>query len=329
MDNIQTNLWDLFGPADALDEPVIKETSSKKKADAPKKGHKVADKVVCCGRGFKVTMTGKATVDDCIKELVTEGYKEVLLVNSAYLSADGSALTFDTPLKASDDSLQVSFPLTISDGLLRMELTREDFPDLDEDEISVADLIAKWCSVNPAYEGCGLSYDASYGVATPVLTQVTEKVTLPMSVHVYGETIPISKNEFLSDMVSAKDILSTLNLFSEEAVLCSGDSGYYVAFSAKKPINYKTDSYKTGTQTSNHVQEKYDLPFTIRLATFGIDVPVSSEDFQGKRKVNITEVMDYLKPKYKMFGSSDRKVDYIYLKDKGILSIASISGKKG
>ena len=329
MDNIQTNLWDLFGPVNTPEEPEAKETSSEKKSDVSKKNHKVADTVVCCGRGFKVTMTGKATVDDCVKELVSLGYKEVVLLNNARLSKDGRTLTFDTPLSASDDSLQVFFPLIISDGLLRMELTREDFPNLDEDEISVADLITKWCSVNPTYEGCGLCYDASYGVATPVMTRVTEKVILPISVHVYGETIPIAENEFLSNTVSDKDILSSLNLLSEEAVLCSGNGGYFVAFSSKKIIHFNTDSYKIGTQTSSHVQEKYHLPFTIHLANFGVDIPVSSTDFQEKSKVNITEVMDYLKTKYKMFGASDRKVDHIYLEDKKILSVASISGKKG
>lgn len=331
-DMFQTDIWSLMAPED-LPAPTQKveqqAPAAKEKKTVAKKTAKVADTVKCCGRGFLVTLNGKKNVDECVTALVGLGYKEILLVSSATLSEDGSVLTFDTPSHATDDSTQVLMPVTVLDGDLRMELTKEDFPELDEDEISVSDLIEKWTEVNSSYAGCGLCYNAEYGVATPVLDAASKTVAIPCTVSVYGKTTEFTETEFLTQPVQASDVLDSLNLLGGNASLSQGNGTYFVSFAGKKGVNYDCSSFSNGKKGTGSVVEKYPLPFTIHLANFGIDISVTEEDFSDRQRVTQEDVLAFLKPNYQMFGSSDRKADFVFLKDKGILSVASISGKKG
>lgn len=306
-----------------------KAPAAKERKTAAKKAAKVADSVKCCGRGFLVTLTGKKNVDECVKALVELGYKEVLLSDSAGLSEDGSILTFNTPSVASDDSQLVTLPVKVLDGELRMELSKEDFPDLDEDEISVSELIEKWTEVNPSYTGCGMCYSSEYGVATPVLNPISKSVSIPISVNVYGSITTLAETEFLVQPVQVKDIIESLNLYSDDAELCKGNETYFVSFKVAKGISFDKAVFSKGSKSTASVVEKYALPFTIHLANFGIDIPVSENDFADKKKVTLEEVLAFLTPSYKMFGANDRSVDFVYLKDRNVLSVASISGKKG
>lgn len=334
-DMFQTDIWSFFNQyennlAGTKDIKVEKkEVTKKTKSKTAKKAANVADTVKCCGRGFIITLTGMKNVDTCVKELVERGYKEILLSSKVNLSEDGSILTFETPSKASADSQQVTLPVVILDGELRMELSTENFVGLDEDEISISDLIEKWIEVNPSYAGCGMYYSSEYGVATPVFDPVLNNISLPASVSVYGESTLLSETEFLKSSVPGKEIIGTLNLLDTEAVLCKGNDNYFVSFQSKKGISFDKSTYSNGTKEVNSVVEKYALPFTIHLANFGIDIQVSENDFPQKHKVTQEEILHFLTPNYKMFGANDRKADFIYLKDKNILSIASISGRKG
>ncbi len=302
---------------------------------------KLPDRVTCIGNHFRVTIEGAGTLDDCVRRLVDLGYKEILLSGKCiFISKD--VLLFQSFDRVVEDSVLVNMPMSICAGEKRMELDMDDFPELDKDEISVLDIHERWIAVHPEDEGSGLSYNPQLGVATPYISktgiQEQKNIELPVRVSILGDIITITQQdvgipgtitcgqlcEYLSTSYSLKYQEAELSLFDYGGILLAGFR------TGKKTQTFGIDAYfvDKGAHTKK-VKEKYMLPLTLYMANFNISVPLSPEDFEGRGKIEQEEILGYVKNKYPMFRSSDRKIDILYYKERNMVSVAAMSGKKG
>lgn len=302
---------------------------------------KLSPQVICIGNNFRLTISGVKTLDDCIKQLFDLGYKEILLSGKCILIDQGTLL-FQTYDSAVQDSILVNMPMNVCFGEKRMELDADDFPGLDKDEISISDVHERWSTIHPECEGNGLSYDPRLGVATPCFSEVIKNkqknINLPVTVSIWGETITVTQQDIgVIGVITCEQLCEYLSTaysmqYNEtELSLYECGEAFYAKLNAKKKAQpFNCDDYFVDKKAKVvNVKEKYRLPFTLHMANFNISASLNAEDFGGKEKVDQEEIMDYVKNRYPMFRSSDRKADILYLKDKNIVSVAAMSGKKG
>lgn len=304
---------------------------------------KVEAPVTCIGEHFKVVLDEAATVKDCVDQLVRLGYKEILVAATCFL-AGKSALFFKQQNTGNPENRRVDMPVTICAGENRMELTAGDFPDYDSDEISVGLIKERWTANNPAYEGCGLIYEPKCAVAAPTLPEkkinMKKEFELPMKVSIFGETITITNEDLgitgLADGKAIRDYLcSKYSLVMDTAELLLKDSGemVFAEYHCKKEgkgISFgKAEYYVNENAQLSDVTEKYVLPITLYMANFNYSIWLTPEEFGGKDKVEQADVLKIAAKYCPTLQSADRKADVLYLKDKKIVSVAVMSGKKG
>lgn len=308
---------------------------------ANKSSVKLSDQVTCIGKNFRLTLSGVSCIDDCVKQLYDLGYKEILLSGQCVL-VNQSTLLFQLSDRAVQDSVHAIMPMCVCAGDKRMELEAEDFPELDPDEISILDVHDRWVAIHPEDEKCSLCYDPKYGVATPCFSESAlnkqQNVELPVKVSIFGSVATVTQEDlgiisiptceslcdYISEAYSVKFQGVDLVLYNSKGMLVLG------CITKKKPQSIDCKAYQVdGNAGIVNVKEKYPLPFTLCMANFNISTLLTSEDFGGKIKVDLEEVMEYVKQLYPMFRSPDRKADIYYLKDRNILSVAAMSGKKG
>lgn len=330
---------------DIEDLSVQDKQTKKGAAKSSSKGDdtKVEAPVTCIGEHFKVILDEADTVKDCVNQLVRLGYKEVLAVKTC-VPVGKSMLLFKQANTGDPENRRVDMPVTICAGENRMELTADDFPDYDPDEISVGLIKEKWAANNPAYEGCGLIYEPKCAVATPALPEkkadMKKEYELPMKVSVFGEVVTITNDDLgIIGLASGKAISEYLCyqylLPVDKAELLFKDSGemVFADYSSKmkgKGISFdRTEYYVKKDAVVSIVTEKYVLPFTLYMANFNYSILLTSGEFGGRNKVEQADVLKIAAKYCPTLQSADRKADVLYLKDKNIVSVAAVSGKKG
>ncbi len=279
-------------------------------------------KIVGTGWTFDYGSIGeKIDIMDALKAAFNEGFKEVALA-SITRNKDESVLYVSTlNERADDDATAMGKELTIYLARKAAVYKAEDFPGLDPDEISLGDVLEKYYEAYPELKGCSLKTGG--GIAVPVLTDsYTLKKDSADTVKIWKEDGVIEYNEGEASL-----------LFEGCTVRKSDSDVLFPVYSAKAKgssrVSVSLSDFGLTKGTSSTVKEKYTLPFTLYLETFGQRREMKPEDFNGKTKVTKDEVIDYLKPKYKAFQSKKRKFDVVYEKSQDLVSVALISGEKG
>lgn len=320
--------------------------SSKNKSS--KKTEKVSLPITCYGRNFKVEIpagpiSNEISIDELVKRLYEMGYKEVAHPSvNPIKSSKCNGLWFSSPSAGSKESSTVGFikdkaeTLTITDGMEQMEISLNDFPGEEANEISTLEVWQKFEANFPAYAAQTLSIDIKSMVAVPVFaTKVTdnEKVELPCNVHVYGQSITLTEDDFILEEgdVSPKQIISKVIEGDTPTALLkkAEDSNYFVEFSGTMiPVNRKSLEVNSSAKVVDAVV-KYSLPLNVYFVTLNQNIELTSEHFNGKEKVLEKDVISLLGNTYSLLKNRDRNIDTYYSKEQNILSVALTSGKKG
>lgn len=90
-----------------------------------------------------------------------------------------------------------------------------------------------------------------------------------------------------------------------------------------------SSSVRAGSGAKKETKEKYKLPLTCFMATWGATYELTSSDFDGKEEVTQDDIKKHFTPMYSIFADEKRKASYIYVKETNTLSIAFFSGTKG
>lgn len=339
----QFNLFDAFGIT-PLDTTEKKDTAAKadkkpEKKTAPKKEayKKSAGKDLVLkfplkikARGFNLTMESAESnkLSDLITTLIDNGYDELRLsVMRAVFDEIGGVLYFTLPTvkttAAEDDLIKV--PVTVIDGLKKAELSADDFPGKDEDEITADDVATKWADINPEYKGCSLIYQGDF--CYPVFKGALKAGDTLMSgsdVLFCGEHISIDEDitvkAFGEHYVGNVKGL-TLTMYHNLDKTC-----HFATFEGGEETKKNFDA--AGSNTVKKAVTKYALPLKVHLS-FGMERTLTPEDFSGKEKVSLDDIKAFFGNTYSVFKDTSRKMDVIYIKEENLLDIAFISGKKG
>lgn len=302
---------------DASGKPSAK--TKKGKADT-----KLLAPVTVVGCSWRYLYEGEGEVDalTVAKAAYDRGFTEVALAR-LYRGSDPSIL-YVNPFEAfpTDDDRTVPFvdgKITVVIGEQKAEYTPEDFDGTEEAEISILDLTEKYVETHLEFQGMSLCAEA--GLAVPVLEAAKEEEGDSVSLWQNGSVRELPKEEFHLAMDVADDKVELISYRSENRTVFACYKGESVSSSC-------TD-FGVSKGNTKVAEEKYHLPFTISLANFNKNFSVTQEHFPGKRSVTQEEVLSVLKKSYKMYAQKDRKIDWIYDKKAGILSVAVSSGKKG
>lgn len=340
--------------------------SSASKAAAvasPKKGKGIVGKTalkedVCVyGRNFMKAVTldelESKTYDGLVKKLYADGFKTVAL-SATDIAVVGNSIFVIEPTSASDSDNAVTFPesgsVTVCDGMLQAEITAATLGK-DADEVSVDDLLNKWVEVNPSYEGCGMHYFASVGIATPVFKDTVKSVKLPAIINVCGNDITLTTDDFPStNEVTAEQVFTQQVPVDVKGLDFSfgatSEDGHYVLVVKRGKATSVTGIDKGSFTTvknvkSGKVEEKYTLPFLLVATSSDQRVTVTPEMFDGKEKVKQEDVLSLLsKDKtsfdpqligFKIYSASDKQFNFVYGEADGNrkLVVSAVSGKKG
>jgi len=357
------NLFDYFGFGE-LEAPKKEEkkTASSKKVEAKKEEKKVEKKsptkkkgekevdfevmlpVTVRARGFSFeipsAIPAKFKVSEVFKRLDEEGFAEVRLpgIDCAYDEEANVLYITTNGVIADADSSMVEFPedgmITILDGLTKCEVSLEDFPGKEDDEVSNFDLIEYWNGVDARYKGCKMLYND--GFAYPVFnTPVADKeiIGLPVSVLVNGEWHEVTDADFEGEVTAAmlkQKFFGMENSVVSAALSSNVDKNvYFLSYNQKKTSTSKKGVGATKKADKKKVEEKYALPLEVFVATFGRNYSLTPADFEGKEKVTLDEVRKHFEGIHKIFADKSRNLDAIYLKDENLLSLNFVSGKKG
>ena len=340
---------------------ACEETASDKKTESGKKSDKKASNktntagkkeadfeislpVTVLARGFQyeipVDSSEKLKISEMFEIINKAGYNEVCLpgVDCAYDAECNKLYITTNGVQADTDGSQVEFVdnmITVMDGMHKCELSIENFPGKDDDEVSCLDLTEYWVRVNPHYKGCKLI--CNDGIAYPVFPYPVndkEAVALPVSIMVNGEWHDLSEADFTETEITAGSLKAKffgMDNASVVPVLHANidKSAYFLSYSQKKASTSKKGSIGTKKTEKKKIEEKYILPLEVFICTFGKTYSLTTDDFNGKEKITIKDVRKYFESTYKIFADDSRKLDAIYLKEDNLLSLNFISGKKG
>ena len=301
-----------------------KPSAAAPKTAAKKKETRVAGPVRVQGTGWTFTYgeAGKSyDPKEVLKETFNAGFKGV--VNGSYsIPKEKNVIYVSTVSQSGSDDSNAAPNVTVFMARKAVKFSPEDFPGYDEDEISVLDVTEKFVELYPDFKGCALKI--SSGVGSPVFDTVYAlKKDSSGTVRIWSEDGIKEWTESEAALVFDKDV----KLFkSETGVLFPS---YQVSGKGATAIYMSAGDFGLANDTVKDVVEKYKLPFTLYLETFGQRMELTKDDFSGKEKVSSDEILDFLKPKYRAFSSGKRKIDIVYERSENIVAVALISGEKG
>lgn len=327
--------------------PEKKTMKSSKKEKAEKKDTKktsgkgkaafnceVSLPVTVLARNFavKIGESGTMKLSEVCDELVKMGYEQMKIKNMGliYLKETNVAYVTDNGIFGTSGNTQVfeetDSVITVVDGLLKCELSAENFADKDFDEITVDDVVSKWTDINMQYKGCGLYLDEQ-GLAYPVLIRDSSKITDDsMTVHVNGSEIEV-ETVGISDMSGLATKLAG-EMGTAKPIIVKTDNAYFLSYEEGKEKPYCLNQ-TVAVKTHKQVEKKYPLPLTLYVVTWNMSYELTKEMFGGKGRVSKEEITEVMAKSEKMFADQERKVDYLYNEDRNLMSCMFISGKKG
>ena len=320
---------------DAQKKAEQEKVAEKKKAEAKAKAKDmdIPYPFVVIARGFRKEYEGEGTIkisevwDNLLEEgydqFKIDGFKMVYheLSKTVYVS-DG--LILSTP---NDTLVKMEDGVTVADGMLKATFEIGDFEGMDEDEISVGELIKKWVSINPNYEGCTMHYDPEVNVAYPVFSPLVEPSFIKRKYDSYikeGCLVMESYDSYQDARSSLKGLLTDIKIDNVSLKLLEGKRNFFVSYDASSEAYTRGGGATTSNVKTKKVEEKYSLPLTVFVTTWGATHELTSEDFGGKEKITKEELKKVMKNRDSLFGDSSRRMDTYYDKENNRLSVMFI-----
>lgn len=298
----------------------------------PSKRVKFSYPVTVVGRNFKLELPGEGEVNlqEVAESVYKSGYKEIAHERVRFIKLNDNLLMLDYQcLRQSSQDIALMLPVTLVDGMLSAVMGKEETPGADEEELTVQDLMRMGLA-GELYEGVSYDYDATSGIALPIFSCQDLKagsINEGEIVHCFGNV------ETVADPAGAVDQMMG-ELPEGVSVVCyTGNTGrilYYKAVGTVKLEKIDRSCFKVDeSKVAKTVEEKIILPVTVHFINFARDYTVTVQDLKGRKKVIWEELFSYLKSVEPLFAQTDRKTDHLYDKDRGVVSIALFSGRKG
>lgn len=285
--------------------------------------------VLACGWSESYGEEGKKYSSKEIVKLAYEaGYREVACADIKCVESENTIYVQTVASSCTDEDTAVADGTTIILGQNAATITAQQCG-LDADELSVYDINEKFVSLCPDFKGCLLKYNPSAKVAIPVFSNKIDGVEKIED----GKTYRVWNSDGVKEMSSAD-----LKTFYVDYEFYQSESGVLFAMPAPpcgkgKPIAVRVtvlwQDLGLEHKTEEKVKEKYVLPLTICLAAFNQRISVDSSMFSGKEKIEREDVLEFLKPQYRVFRSPSRKFDLSYNKATNELAVMITSGEKG
>lgn len=342
-------MGDLFGDEFATVEAPKKEKKEKKeKAAVAKKkaSSKVTLPVTVYGGSFKVEIAGDGTETEINTERLS-----VLLTEAGYVEVNSSAKALYVPKDAPNVAYLVnkasfaterdvaadfgSGEITFAHGDEKITITADDFQGKEADEICFADLVDRVCECFPQYKG-DFYYDIESATIVPLFkdeVNAAASISLPATFAVNGEEVVV--DEEMCGGNKASDIIAHLTAgFSNKdvtAYLSEREGKYYLV-----QKSFKGDSVSSGKKNAGakakKVEEKYPSTAIIYLSFNDYREQLAPEKFEGREKVTLADIIDYLKPKFAILRNEEKTKSirvFSYDKETNQINIIVSEGKRG
>lgn len=336
----EMSIFDFFGGApeakDSLVKPIPKKEPAKGKVKSgekakkdPARGVRLSFPVRILGRSFSLTMEGEG--DTSLKEVTEylngQGYEEVRHARIGYAKlGESTVLLLYDGLKASAAGDAVEGRAVICEGQLKAEFE----PEEDGEEEATVKNLTELSLPGEEWRDAPLDYDATSGVAIPVgeaRRLADGRFSADAEVRYLGETYAVRAGDpietVIGEMQEGADGAS-LTRFGGVSILTINASA-----KARCPQPDRSAFGVDEKKTARKAKEKIAVPVTVRFVNFARDYHLSVGDFDGRRFVTWEELLECLKKKEPLFAQSDRKVDHLYDREAGCVSVAVISGSKG
>lgn len=350
--NFDFDASDFFGVSvKAPEKKEIKKAASKAaKPAASGKGKKTAKAKDCdvslpvtiIGRNmtYVVEGTGTKKATEILKELATPletarfGLFCISGVGVVYDPELSILYVDDSSVRADSIDSAIYFEeenVYVCDGDTQVVFKAEDFPDKEADEIAISDVKERFTLSMPEYsEIKGLFYSVADNVCYPVMEEVMGSIpesmkdedTLTVVVGGVEKSVP---NGELKDVIAS--VAGTPSVVTPK-LYRMGDK-LYLSYANSKGDKIVLDAASTVATPKKKVETKYPLPLDLFIVTWNVHYQLTPEMFDGAEKVTTNQITEKMAEQEKMFADKSRKPDYLYSKDKNMLSCMFISGTKG
>lgn len=299
----------------------------------PAKRVKFSYPVTVVGRNFRLEIPGDG--EDSLQGLAERlyheyGYREVAHKGMRFVKLGDNLLMLDYQcLAQSGQDTILSLPVTVVDGMLSAVMEKDQNGGGGEEETTVAKLVETGLP-DELYRGIAYDYDATSGIALPVFPcQDVGKVSIRA-----GEVVRcFGSAETVADPASVADQLLGELPENVAPVYYTGNNGrilYYKAFGTARLEKIDRSPFQVDEEkTAAVAEEKIALPVVVNFVNFAREHTVTRQDLGGREKVSWEELFSHVKDIEPLFAQSDRKTDHLYDREKGMVSMALFSGRKG
>lgn len=330
-------MGDIFGDDFEMPDPAPKkekkaakkeEKTDSKKTVSKKTAKKLAKVTLPCkvyGGSFRLEIPGNGEEVDTarLSELIAEaGYIEVKnssmsvyvpedLKSTAYVVTDAASFATGNDIAADFSNNQ---EIVFACGDERLTMKPEDFEGKDEDEICVKDLGDRISECFPHYKG-EFCYDIASATIVPVRRKadlIDDKTTIPLPAVfcVSGEEHLLNEESLSGKEPTAKNIVDLLTAsFSHKNIHCylyKMDEGKYGVY-MQSVMGDKASGTGKKSASAKKVEKKYPATAVVYLSFNDYREQLSPEKFDGKEKVTLAQIIDYLKPRFAILGNEEKR----------------------
>lgn len=333
------DLFDGYNPEDEKKEQKKEKAKAKKPVAKDEKKDKPVSvnlPVTVYGRSFIVENFGEGTMtlDELKVKLATELYAEIGTdAMVLQYQADKSRVFIGikrglepTDFGDDDTAYEVDASWKICDGGKVYQVVQEE----DESLMCLDNVWKRFTECFPEYATYLPYCDETACVIVPI-PEENKLVKIPTPaqccvLNAFGKSIT-AENGIDVGVIRSLDGNDGKPVEIQYAVYENGVHDYELCVYANSKVT--SSSVKAGSNSKKEAKEKYKLPVTCFMATWGATFELTSSDFDGKEEVTQDDIKKHFTPMYSIFADEKRKASYIYVKETNTLSIAFISGTKG
>lgn len=316
-----------------------KDEKKKRKSGGQQEDMQVSLPVVVKGRGFEDTLDGEGTITlkEVRERLLQKGYEQFKIPGMGlyYVGLQARIYVVDGSVQPSDHDLSVNLSeektVTVIDGLLSASFSAADFTDKDEEDIMVQDVAERFALINPYYEGCRICYDEKSGLCYPIFSEMEYGAIGDHAKVYFGGVYKEMDEEGISSVAKIREYFleNAPQDITLQITKTKKEHSYMVRLLSQNAYQGVEADGGAKKDAAKKVEEKYKLPLELYIVTFNCFYPLKPEYFDGKEKVTLEEIKDYMKDKQRMFSDKTRKLDVLYNEDMNRLAVMFVSGSKG
>lgn len=267
---------------------------------------------------------GEAPVEDIMKRLIELGYSEINHKSYSvavpvekgsvvYVVQDTSSLnslTEDELLIDLSDGKELLFAF----GQEKVTLTKEDFKDAEDDDISLFMVKEKIYGFFPLYKGIPLSYDPDSNMVVFLFDKVKADVMdYPCRLRVFGEERDLEEGPERITKLLDEQMAEYKNSNITISLSKTGQEHTFIVFFSSYLGSKSSKSSTNSTKKVGKKQTKYALPCKFRVCYNDVMQTLTPDMFEGKEKVVQEEIVAYFQKTMGGLFNIEKKKDTVKL----------------